>query len=220
MSMCRDQKLAETDSALLERLPVVQWSTVKLLLAFQCDDAARAGIGPQTFVEMPCPATSDSSNEHPERALAEDSIRRLRVFFPSLREQQPTAVSGTHTCVVEAGVDDELVNGNVDEQRLVRVLLDRLERLFPAITQQTIVSYRLVIHAPEAKALAQSVERYQSKLTAKTDINGLLLGGCDVSTFGVGGCLQAGWVAANAALDYGWASLFAGDNVLNDILHG
>lgn len=199
-----------TDPA--DSLPLQQYSTIKLVVAFQCSNPRAAGIGPQTFIEA-MTSSSEASNDGEEHAL----FPLLKVYFPSLRNRSTNSDSDIHTCVVEGSMKRPAAR--VGDHGLEQMLLARLARLFPSITEDTILGSRLIMCIDQLPGLSHSTERYRSNMSAKTDIQHLYIGGCEVGTFGVGGCLQAGWVSANAVLGYTASDLLAGRNVLNDILY-
>lgn len=65
--------------------------------------------------------------------------------------------------------------------------------------------------------LSSTAGKFNSKLGSCTDIAGLYLGGKDISSSGLAGEIQGGWIAANAVLGYTVNDLIISRNITSDL---
>lgn len=96
---------------------------------------------------------------------------------------------------------------------------DKLKELYPAVARADVVLFTHV-KPPDlgGHAVSNTLAKYTSSLTAFSDVRGLYHTGRDIaSCSGLAGDLQAGWITANAILEYSMEEMVAGRNIVSDL---
>jgi hypothetical protein len=94
---------------------------------------------------------------------------------------------------------------------------EKLKELYPLVEGKTVFSH---IKPPELGGhnVSNNLAKYTSNLSAFSDVRGLYHTGRDIaSTTGLAGDLQAGWITANAVLEYDMKEMVAGRNIVSDL---
>eukprot|EP01038_Epipyxis_sp_PR26KG_P005102 gene5102-7111_t len=94
----------------------------------------------------------------------------------------------------------------------------KLTELYPLAINNVIFS-SIVPPTVGGHVLSSTSSKFKSKISAVTEIENFFLTGKDLSTIGLAGDIQGGWIGANAVLGYSMTDLSNGRNIATDLTH-
>eukprot|EP01031_Cornospumella_fuschlensis_P033519 gene33519-40554_t len=161
-------------------------------------------------VELPVPDALLALKTH--QSGAEDSGSGANVFMSTKDVETDVNHADFAKCIGR-----KLVISASKRDDLLRRAEGHMYRVYPRCRGSIVFSH-LELPVLGGQRLANNTEKYTSNIGASTDVKNFFLTGVDISTSGLMGELQAGWITASAMLGYNLNDLNSNRNVVLDLL--
>mmetsp|Transcript_5301 Transcript_5301/g.5448 ORF Transcript_5301/g.5448 Transcript_5301/m.5448 type:complete len:765 (+) Transcript_5301:48-2342(+) len=139
-----------------------------------------------------------------------------RVYSAAKNAKIETTCAATSLLSGDIHIGQPLSLSKGQKDRARTKALTKLTEVYP-LAATAVMHCHVLAPTLGGLSLSSTPEKFTSQIGSTADVPGLFLCGRDVSTSGLAGELQGGWVAANAVLGYGVNDLGSGRDILMDL---